>query len=266
MVMSKWMAAVAVAALLALAGGGQAASILLDFGSTTVLPADAAISPAHEDGGLSASEATWNHLQTADLASGVVYGDGTAMTGGTVNLGTGALASVDFNTNPASTSALGSAYNTGVYSGTSVAKDGIFNANGAIGIQITGLSAGDYDIYFTGRNTNTANDPSYVAYAAAGGAAPSFDFSSAATGTWSNSFVNNASLETGGTKSFELGDHYGTIRVSVAAGQALFLAVDPSGTRPFVNSIEIVAVPEPATMALLASGGLFLLRRRRQVG
>ncbi|MFA6959211.1 MAG: hypothetical protein WC205_00490 [Opitutaceae bacterium] len=49
---------------------------------------------------------------------------------------------------------------TGVYAGTSASRDDIFTGVNsgtirAVDLQISGLAAGTYDIYITGRNTNT---------------------------------------------------------------------------------------------------------------
>ncbi|MFP4353640.1 MAG: PEP-CTERM sorting domain-containing protein [Phycisphaerae bacterium] len=42
------------------------------------------------------------------------------------------------------------------------------------------------------------------------------------------------------------------------------LAISPSGGNIYVNTFEAYAVPEPASMGLLAVGGLAVLRRRRR--
>ena len=38
----------------------------------------------------------------------------------------------------------------------------------------------------------------------------------------------------------------------------------PGITNPSMNAIQIIQIPEPATMTLLALGGLAMLRRRRE--
>ena len=119
-----------VAALLTLLGvllagsPAQATSILLDFGSTTVLPADELKSPAHAIGAVPASEITWNKIFID--TNTIYYGDNTLATGVTVDLGRSLVNSdtIDFNDNGFTVSALGGTINTGVYANTSPVHSG----------------------------------------------------------------------------------------------------------------------------------------------
>lgn len=244
--------------------------LLLDFGPTTVTNVnpsfDATVSPAHS-AGLSTSVATWNKVGIADIGSGLLYGDGSAATGLTLDLGVGDnTVNVNFATNPDNgTSVTGTAFSTGVYSGTRVARDGIFqNTSGtSLGIQIGGLAAGDYVIYLTGRNTNTSSTTTTQRfYGAVGTSSGTFDFSGV---TNFADIANNTAPAS--NASFVAGVQYNTVSVTLGLGQSLFLGIDATGSdaRTFLNSIEIVAVPEPTSVVMILGGlgPMVALRRRR---
>jgi len=176
----------------------------------------------------------------------------------------GALQTVDLAIAPTRVSTLGGIYNTGIYAGTSVGRDAVFlSSSVAIGAQITGLAAGTYDIYVTSRNT-TYNTNAYTQKlsAGAGEAGANFNYSS-----YLNSTVAYAAAAATPT-TWALGESYMKVTVTLAAGQALNLAVIGENTgnpdRGFFNSIQIVSVPEPS-MALLggAAIGFAAIRRRR---
>lgn len=264
--------------------------LLLDFGNTTTTtPAN---SPYHIAANTT-SFTSWNTINsTADVNSGLVYGSGAAATGISLNLGASATGLNNSSTNsslntillatqPSSISALGGNTNTGVYGNTSIATDGVFHQSfgnttlktGSVGLQITGLPAGTYEIYFTGRNTsiNYATAPGtekITAYAGAGVAGQNFTF---------NSYTATGFLSFNGTSSFTSSwvetENYLRLTVSLLAGEALNIASSGFGStagngdqRGFINSIEIVAVPEPSSYALMAGAGcgVAALRRRRR--
>jgi hypothetical protein len=144
----------------------QAQVLMLDFGATATIT-NPGNSPWHAaNTGFTAT--TWNQVTNADVDSGLLFADGAAATGVTVNVGGSASASalnvIDLAQVPTS-NALGSspASNTGIYAGNTVGRDGIFMTHalagpvrnvGSVGVQVGGLSAGTYDIYISGRNTN----------------------------------------------------------------------------------------------------------------
>lgn len=75
--------------------------------------------------------------------------------------------------------------------------------------------------------------------------------------------TDDAWVEAGSAKA-----NYVKFTVDLSAGQALNIGV--SGTengsidRGFLNSIQIVAVPEPASLALIGMGGLMIMPVRRR--
>ena len=139
----------------------RATSLLLDFGPTAATGADALRDPGHATGVVPSGEVAWNRI-VGDTNT-LYYGDGTAATGVTLDLGRSSAVgpvgddNINFSDNGFSVNALGTAINTGVYVGTSPVKDGIFGGAGgtnniALGLRVNGLPAGTYRIVVHGRN------------------------------------------------------------------------------------------------------------------
>ena len=160
-----------------------ARAIMLDYGSTTASGASLTNSPYHAVNGAFA-DTTWNKEgQSTD--STIYWSDGTSATNVTSSTlknasgGATLLSSAGW-----SASVSGTAINTGVYVDTSVGKDGYamsttFNDTRAIGIQVSGLDLGAYDIYIVGRNTNySASEYAINFYAAAGSTVGSYNIAS----------------------------------------------------------------------------------------
>jgi len=255
------------AILLSLAPFGYAESLLLDFGTTPglVAPADALNSPGHFTGAVPAGEITWNLVTSADITSGLKFGDGSDASGISLNLGqedTIGNNIIDFasantinSSSLSGTSAptLGSDYGTATSS--PAARDGIFRTstnaaqNAAIGLRIDGLTAGTYTLYFVGRNTNTsAGGFPVMFYTSTGSSADTFSFSGSASTTVGNSSTN-------GNTTWTAGDQYNTATVNVSPGDSIFIAAEgtsASELRGFINSVEIV--PEPSAVFILLAG------------
>lgn len=254
---------------LGLAVSAHAQVLMLDFGPTvTTTPAN---SPYGTGAGASPS---WNQVQLTDLNSGLLYADGSAATGVTVNLGTATTTTtLNLGTQPATSSALGGIWNTGIYASGSVGTDGIFSGantvSNTVGFQLGGLAAGTYDIYITARNTSrddATSSYSQVVKAGTSASSGNFDFSgySSKTLTYSGSTSSSAWVENG---------NYLKLSVTLTSGDFLDLAVVGTGSdlRGFLNSVQIVntsAIPEPSVCAAL--GGLvvlgFTVLRRRSGG
>lgn len=255
--------------------------LMLDFGpNLTTTPSN---SPYHTvNTGFTGT--SWNKVETADVASGLVYSDGTTATGVTVNVGaslnTSTLTTINLAETPSGNSQL--ATGTGIYAAGSVGTDGIFEKSnstgtnvGSVGVQITGLAAGTYTLYLTGRNNSITNFGStgqvITAYAAAGTAGSDYAFGGYSSG--SNTFTGSTT-----SSSWVAGTNYIELSVSITAGEAINIAVigggDAGGStidqRGFLNSLQIVnvtsSVPEPSAysvvMGLGAVGIVSLFRRR----
>lgn len=250
--------------------------LMLDFGPTTSTGDDRLNSPYHtvNPGFI---DTGWNRIGTADVTSGLVWSTNAAATGLSVNLGattTDSSRTIGLTATPSGSTLTGSTLTTGIYAGTAPGRDGIFTGTQtsdtrAVGVQIGGLSAGTYIVYMTGRNTNTAAAHTQNFFAGKSTAAGDFDISN--TGIFSTRSLSyeaepttqeDAWVGTGGLT------NYASFSVTLTSGDFLNLAVlgGTGQTRGFLNSIQIVAVPEPSAFAFLAglaTLGAVALRRRR---
>ncbi len=267
--------------------------LMLDFGGTTVSGADLTNSPYHSVN-TGFTDGTWNK-QAISNDNTLVWSDGTTATGVSYNaLKNGASGGTVIVKGGWLTSGgvTGSTVNTGIYAGTSVGMDGhLFSTtltdNRAVGIQVFGLEFGTYDIYVSGRNTNydaTAYSMNFFASASAettatatsgtGSAGTKLDLSSGFV-TETNTF-NDASHNTTSwmfTSGDDENSNYAKLTVTLTAENPLLnvIAMGDLGAemaQGVFNSIQIVAIPEPSSFALLGgAAGMFAavgLRRRRK--
>jgi len=248
-----------------LALSANATVLMLDFGPTTVTtPANLINSPYHTVNG--AAGTSWNKVSNAsntdgavpDITSGLLFSDGSVATGVGVNLGVATGTTLGLSTQPNKNTALGSNYNTGIYSGDSVGKDGVFlSTNVAIGLQVTGLTAGIYDVYLATRNTSFSGGQTQTSYVGTGAAGVDYDYSG---------YVNSALVFASGAAApttWVQGESYVKLTVNLTAGQALNIAVAGNADRGFLNAVQIVSVPEPG-YGVMACSLLVTLAFRRQ--
>ncbi len=246
--------------------------LMFDFGPTVASGASLTNSPYHTANGAFINT-TWNQVQTADLGSGLLWSDGTAATGIALNLGSTTAATTSSSTlglanSPSNTNALGSTINSGVYATTSVGKDGIYTGttgnSRAVGFQLSGLAAGTYDIFLSARNTNTSVAHTQIMFL--GASATSGDFVLNGAGMTSET-LSIAAGTSSATSAWVDNSNYLKMTVVVSSGDVLNLATlgGVGEARGFLNSVQIVAVPEPSTWALLAFSltTVLVLRRRR---
>jgi len=250
---------------------------MLDFGPTTVTgTTDQRNSPYHTVAGPGFTDTVWNKVEgapVADVTSGLRYSDNSLATGVALNFGIGVTSTlVNLATQPTTgNNALGSTVSGGIYSDTSVGRDAIFSGSGTevrnLGLQVTGLAAGIYEVYMVTRNTNTNIGYSFTSYAGAGTAGSNFDYiNDAGYSSATLNYVNAAPAPTTWIEDGNTNENYVKLTVTLAAGQALNLAVQGDGTgqtRGFLNAVQIVAIPEPSS-ALLAFAALIPVTFRRK--
>lgn len=249
-----------------MAASAQASVLMLDFGPTAVsTPSN---SPYHSVNGSAGT--SWNKISTAanddnqpvlDVTSGMLFADGSDATGVSVNLGVATGTIIGLGTQPTRNSPLGGTHNSGIYATGSVGRDGVFAGTSVpMGVQITGLAAGTYDVYLATRNTSFNGDYKQISFAGAGTADANYDYTGYGSSTLT--FVASAAPST-----WVQGESYVKLTVNLAAGEALNIAVaGESGGNPdrgIINALQIVSVPEPG-YGVMACGFLVTLAFRRQ--
>lgn len=271
------------AALISVGSASLSASVLMfDFGTAAATGADLTNSPLHSADG-SFTDTSWNSINstTTGAKTGFTYSDGTAATGVSLYVGrssnnpwstltfAGGPTNVTSTSNPASLD--------GVFaSATSIGRDGHYAAYASgtgdptltriMGVSVAGLNAGTYDIYLVGLNPgiamSTAASMGFWAVELAGTA--NYDASTLVSGGPQAVSTNSVS------SSWVEGSNYVKLTFTKASNDSYltFLTVGQSEaeTRGYLNSIQIVAVPEPASaglwMALVVAVGVASKRRR----
>ncbi len=243
-------------ATLVVALPSPAATLLFDFGSTGS-GYSGTDSPGHEDG--LATGSAWNNVG-GDVASGLVDQNGVAAPGVALDFGTGTLGSISY---AAATKPLTVDHAAYPHWSDDLGTDHLVRDAGdpAIALAVTGLEAGVYDFYFTafrgdGMTATNANRNYNVRATTSTTAVTDF------SGTASSTLFNNNPTTVG---AWNPGDNYITGNFTVTgAGEDLYLYSNSTDFIGVMSSLEIVQVPEPASAALLAAGGLSLLARRRR--
>lgn len=261
-----------------------AESLLFDFGPTAVAAPYLTLDPGHAAGTISGSDTSWNIITTSAATSSLNYGDSTSASGITLTLGQEATTGdniISYNTAISKTTLAGTGGGTAgqanlirsgsIYgddnSSTAVGRDAFFGsgsggAGNAIGLRLDGLAAGNYLIYIMARNMNS-DVPSLPLniFSSVGLSANTFDFS-ALTANVENNTAYAAVDYTDQYDTFQDGENYVGLNVTISSGDSLYLAVDGASaaeTRGFLNAVEITPVPEPSAWALLGMGIFALL-------
>ena len=246
--------------LAALGSAAQAQTVLLDFGSGTV--ANDANSPGHQRDPTRVSGLKWNQVSTTDVTS--IADQFDLPTGVAVDLGqetSGTSSIMSWTTTTVSAQAGGAGVNSGVYAGQAGHSFTFANtSNAELGARISGLSAGKYVVYVSGRNTNTTvlTVPQAISFTTRPNSTANFDYSALTSKTISNNDITSSTWQDG--------VHYVVSdEMTLAAGDDIILISKGTQTesRGFLNSVEIVAVPEPTFVGLLGIAGIGMLARRR---
>ncbi|RYD30316.1 MAG: PEP-CTERM sorting domain-containing protein [Verrucomicrobiaceae bacterium] len=212
----------------------------------------------------------WNNLTTQDVGSGILDAAGAASQLG-IDLGI-APSTGSTNINLASqptghAGVTGTAFSSNIYANNSVGRYAIYSnttANNAtsnriaLGVQISGLAAGTYDIYTLTRNTNTSGSQTFQVHLGTSASAGNFDFSGYSS--------ESISMGGGANTAWVDGTNYLKQTITIAEGGFLNVAVDGTSgqTRGFLSAIQIVQVPEPSSLLMAGLAGAFALRRRRK--
>jgi hypothetical protein len=254
---------------------------MFDFGKDTVSASKLAESPLHT-ADTNFEDTTWNQTTKATGAQSVIDSKGNT-TEVSIYVGRAATSTTWTSIN------FGAAANdlannsTGVFSGNSVGSDGIrgshasptqIEGDGAVGIAITGLAAGTYDLYIVGIDRSSAS-PAMKFWAAEGTLS---NLSQPLTHA-SNSFdaamliANGAQATSSNTVADTWTENGNYVKLSVTlTGTAntyltiFALGANPDDTRGILNSLQVVSqIPEPATVAgitgLLLFAGTVIARR-----
>ncbi len=212
-------------------------AILLNFGATVNNDSN---SPAHAIGKVIGN--SWN-LVTGDVASGLVASD-SSPTNISVDLGKTQPQTkvIDWDRHGFINSSLGSAVNSGIYSGNARSATYVDDPAGsgvALGVRISGLAPAVYSLYSTTINTNTSSSDSYAIYAfAAQAGTVDTDFSGYSPTVMANTRTTGSWLF---DKNFKL------CTISVNQGSDLILVVEglsDAGYRGFINTLEVVRVSD----------------------
>jgi PEP-CTERM putative exosortase interaction domain len=277
----------AAALCLAVAAPSASAALMIDLGSNTVGASDLLNSPLHA-ARPDFTESTWNSLtsSTTGAKTGLLYSDGTEATGVTVFMGrssnnswstvtfAGAPTNVTSGTNPGNW--------TGVLSSaTSIGRDGFYSAYASVSgdpattrlasIAIGGLAAGTYEVYIVGLNPQLspatgATMGFWATELSAVTATTTFDASALINGAPEGMASSTNSV----SASWVEGANYAKLTVTVSSPDSFLtivsLGLTEAETRGYLNAIQIVAIPEPSSAAVLAAlGGLaFAATRRRR--
>ena len=254
--MTRLVCFMATVALLAATTSVQADTVLqLDFGGPGGLGAyDGNNAPA------GITETVWNEVLTnqTNPTGGLVFADGSAATGVTVETGEG-VGAIDWSVpidRGRANDALGTGDGTlGIYD-TALTGDWFFGVNNEnLGVRVSGLAPGVYDVYSINREPT---EPTRT-YDVGIGVADTTNF----TGLAVTSLAGQATNAT----AFVDGHNFATERVTVTStADFITVIVDPTNAAfGTISGLQIVAViPEPSSFAIILGLGVAGLTRRKR--
>ena len=233
-----------------LAASSSAATLQIDFSDNTGSYSGSQ-SPGHAAGDVSGT--TWN-TAVGDVASGLLWDDGTAAAGLQVDVGGGPPTTTidwDLNLNESSDSATIPFYDT------SLMRDWHYTSGNAnLGARVNGLDAGIYRVYALIRESNQLART----YEAAIGVN---------VNAWSDAGVVEVTpiTDASGATTWTDGQNYASTDVTVSGpSDWVTVVVDPINAQwGTLEGLQIVAIPEPSSAVLFGLAGLALcgVRRRR---
>ena len=232
---------------MAMGGTAEAAPLKIQFDvSDNVGSYTGYESPGYAAGDFTTAETTWN-MTEGDVSSGLKYADGTDATTVTFDTGQGGGATVNWSSTPP-TSQTGAG--GGIYA-TSLMRDWHYTSgNNNLGARVNGLPAGEYRVYALVREPSELGrlyDVSIGVNIDTIGASPTA--------------ITNAT----GVTTWTVGKNYAVADLTTTASTDwLSIIVDPTNNQyGTLEGVQIVQIPEPMTMALLALGLPVMIRRRR---
>ena len=232
------------------------------------------------------TNATWNNGNTTYPAS-PLYADGSSASGISIisdgEVITAGAALLDFAIGAAVSNSAGGTVATPSVFATTPAKDFVFSgsdntADSVVGMRVTGLDPGTYDIYvvaaYSGSTTSAHpgnSNPSQQAVWVFSGSGDTLAYDAAANTLGGRSRFD---VMENGVKTWTEGNTFALATVTIdAANPNLYIAASGAETatgltansedRGFINLVQVV--PEPGSAGLiLAAGGLLLGTRRRR--
>ena len=248
--MTRLVCFMATVALLAATTSVQADTVLqLDFGGAGGLG-----TYVGNNAPAGITETVWNEVLTnqTNPTGGLVFADGSAATGVTVETGEG-VGAIDW-TAPIDRGRNNNASGSGDIYDTALTGTWFFGVNENIGVRVSGLAPGDYDVYSINREPV---EPGRT-YDVGIGVANTTDF----TGLAVTSLTGQATNAT----TFVDGHNFATERVTVTStADFITVIVDPTNERfGTISGLQIVAVPEPSSFAVILGLGVAGLTRRKR--